>query len=92
LLPFGPNRAWLVPIVLLLALMMASKVPYYGGKSERGRLLLVQPLALGLVWLLPEIGLMLLGIFFLLYGLSSPVMHAAHAWEDRLGGLRGLSK
>ena len=45
-----------------------------------------------LVWLLPDVGLMLVGIFFLLYGLSSPVIHAAHTWEDRLEALRGLTK
>jgi CDP-diacylglycerol--serine O-phosphatidyltransferase len=92
LLPFGPNRYWLVPIVLVLALVMASKVPYYGGKGERRRMVFVQPAALALVWLAPQVALALLGTFYLLYGISSPVLAAAHAWEDRLAGLRGASK
>jgi len=92
LLPLGPNRGWLVPITLLLGLMMVSKVPYYGGKSERSRLFLTQPIALALIWVAPELGLAVLGSFFVLYGLASPLLHAAHAWEDRLAGLRGASK
>ena len=92
LLPFGPNRLWLVPIILVLALLMVSKVPYYGGKSERRRLVFVQAGAMGLVWLTPDVALALLGTFYLLYGVVSPLLHAAHAWEHRLAGLRGASK
>jgi CDP-diacylglycerol---serine O-phosphatidyltransferase len=55
LLPLQPPRGWLVPIVAILALLMASRLPYYGGRSERGRLLVaVLPLA-ALVWALPAV-------------------------------------
>ena len=92
LLPVGPSRDWLIPVMLLLAFLMISKVPYYGGKSERSRLMIGQILALALIWLIPDLALALLGSFFLLYGLSSPLLHVVHEWENRLASLRGASK
>jgi CDP-diacylglycerol---serine O-phosphatidyltransferase len=92
LLPLGPNHVWLIPIVLLLALLMVSKVPYYGGKSERMRLMIGQFVALLLVWTVPDLALALMGTFFLVYGLTSPLLHVAHEWEDRRASLRGASK
>jgi CDP-diacylglycerol--serine O-phosphatidyltransferase len=92
LLPLGPNRVWLIPVVLLLALMMISKVPYYGGRAERRRFLIGQAAGLVLVWVVPDLALAVLGTMFLLYGVASPLLHALHDWEDRLASLRGASK
>jgi len=91
-LPLGQNAIWLVPLSVILASLMISKVPYYGGKGERRRLLWILPAALALIWLAPSVGLMLAGAFFLLYGILLPTLHAAHGWEDRLASLRGASK
>jgi CDP-diacylglycerol--serine O-phosphatidyltransferase len=55
LLPLRLPWTWLIPIVASLALLMASRLPYYAGRSERGRLLVaVVPLAV-LVWTLPAV-------------------------------------
>jgi len=55
LLPMRLPAAWLIAVVAVLALLMASRLPYYAGRSERGRLLVaVLPLA-ALVWTVPAV-------------------------------------
>lgn len=92
MLPLGPHEVWLAPALVLLGLLMVSRVPYYGGKSERSRFVFVQPLALALVWLKPDLGLALLGSFYLLYGVASPILHVIQERESRFASMRGLSK
>ncbi len=76
LLPRQPDRVWLVPVVAVLALLMVSRLPYYAGRSERGRLVMAVPLLLVLVWLLPAVAAVL-GTILLLGGVAQAVWRAA---------------